>query len=185
MCRFVGLSARKRFCSVRKSYDGGFTLIELLVVVLIIGILAAIALPQYEKAVLKSRAAEAMTVMGSMRGPIDAWLLANGYPAGGDCAYFFGDDEGDCSSAVLDVQAPNFRNPWWDYEGSCHSDYCSVFARFNSEEGGLYMRKTPSAGWKYSCSFTDASGKTAKLCSVLKGEGWTVSDDSEDVSDPE
>lgn len=78
----------------------GFTLIELMIVVAIIGILAAIAIPQYQTYVAKSQVSRVMSETGSLRTAAEACLL--------DGRTTIGTGAGECDIGATDS---NLLNP--------------------------------------------------------------------------
>lgn len=112
----------------------GFTLIELLVVVLIIGILSAVALPQYTKAVTKARFAEAFVNLKTIAQADAVCQLATGEP---------------CRMSELDVQAagavhPEVHGDGWmtvSYSETEHFLYWASAGAVDGAPSALYKKE--------------------------------------------
>ena len=87
-----------------------FTLIELLIVVVIIGILASIAMPQYAQVIKKAKSAEALINLGALRGAMDRhWYEEIGMGVyDTECQLITGEDDGARGRRFeLDIENPN------------------------------------------------------------------------------
>lgn len=68
----------------KRTNQKGFTLIELMIVVAVIGVLSAIAIPQYQQYVAKAEVASALTTLTGLKTNVEASTVENGtFPAAG------------------------------------------------------------------------------------------------------
>ena len=143
-CRYAGYSGRI-----------GFTLIELLVVILIIGILAAVALPQYQKAVDRARFVQLVTYVDALVKAQHIYFLANGTYA----------------ENIQDVDIQVKNTP--DIFCSFYSSYVSCRLKHSNGSNVATLEEDFKGAWKQCCSYKGTNYMADVLCaSEMETSSW-------------
>ena len=145
----------------------GVTLIELLVVVLIIGILAAIALPQYTKAVERSRMSEAIQVLGDLATAQSIYYMQNNTFANGWTG------TGSIADGDVTISNPSATGKWTVTVTGTNS-LATMEATRNAgmyNTGKLTLTVEPNGAIHKTC--TNPTGKT-EFCGLAAAAGYTT-----------
>jgi len=146
-----------------QSNRSGFTLVELLVVVLIIGILAAVALPQYRQTVMRARLAEAVSNIGALERSYLACVSAKRHQS-----------TASCDLNELDISFPSgWKSQGWNYSAS----YRSISATHGEGTSAdtfpiLHSNLLSNGSWQRTCQAYTT--EAMQLCKSLASAGYTI-----------
>lgn len=113
----------------------GFTLVELIMVVIIIGVLAATALPQYVGFVERARAAEAINKIGVIKVAQAAYSMDN------TSGYF---NSAASSALIATGLGVNIASTLWDFNttGTDNTSFAAIATRNGGSSGGTIIQLT-------------------------------------------
>ena len=144
---------------ISKKMSKGFTLLEMLVVVLIIGILAGIALPQYQLSVEKARSAEALMNLATIKRQMQLYITANGLPTSSWINY-------------KDFATVDLSGGEWNGDNSYHTKFFRYGSGIDSEGVNIEISREKDDYYTILCTQYEMEGYNDD---TQMGDGWFCS----------